>query len=104
MTTTEFNEKYKDYLVDGHYGLDIHIPSIISYLDKIFEGFIKIEGFKFLQIKLKFDSCRFYSNLPEIMPNFGFKITNIIETDINNLVQIENEVLKRLMKKENEQE
>ena len=33
MTTTEFNEKYKDYLNNGHYGLDIHIPSVISYLD-----------------------------------------------------------------------
>ena len=23
MTADEFNEKYKDYLVKGHYGLDI---------------------------------------------------------------------------------
>ena len=91
MTTTEFNEKYKDYLNNGHYGLDIHIPSVISYLYEIFKGFIKIKGFKYYQIKTKFDSTRFYSNLSELLPNFGSEITTIIEEDINNLIQIGNE-------------
>ena len=35
MTVNEFNKKYKDYLEEGHYGLDINIPSVVNYLDSI---------------------------------------------------------------------
>jgi len=60
MTADEFNEKYKDYLVKGHYGLDIQDLGVVKYLDKQFEKFTKIKGFRYYQIKLKFGSCRFY--------------------------------------------
>jgi hypothetical protein len=96
MTTNEFNCKYEKYLEQGHYGLDIECESIVEYLDKVFTDLIKIPGFEYQQIKLKFNSARFYSNLSQIIPNFGFMIESKIEEEINRLVSIEDEVLKRL--------
>jgi len=65
-TAEEFNEKYKDYLGKGHYGLDLGHPEAIKYLDEEFQTLTKIEGFKYSQIKSKFNSFRFYAdNLPE---------------------------------------
>lgn len=64
MTTVEFNEKYKDYLEDGHYGMSIPNEKVITALDKVFEQTLtKIPGFKYSQIKMKFNQARFYSNL-----------------------------------------
>lgn len=60
----DFNEKYKEYLEEGHYGLDINILSVIDYLDEKFKELILVPGFKYSQIKLKFNSARFYC-----MPN-----------------------------------
>lgn len=82
MTATEFNEKYNEYLEEGHYGLDIDNTSVVEYLDKIFEGLIKIPGFQYSQIKMKWDSCRFYSTLSQILPEIGSKIDREIERDI----------------------
>lgn len=99
MTTEEFNEKYKDYLEEGHYGLDISYPAVVEYLDKIFQDLIKIPGFKYSQIKLKFNSSRFYTNLYTIAPTFGL-LDRTIEKEIDFLVRIEDEVYKRLNKEE----
>ena len=60
MTTEEFNEKYKDYLEEGHYGLDLEKPEAIEYLDKEFEELVKLPHFSYSQIKSKFSSFRFY--------------------------------------------
>jgi hypothetical protein len=81
MTSSEFNNKYKEFLSEGHYGLSIDIESIVDYLDKEFQEFIKIEGFKYHQIKLKFGQCRFY--------NYGLseKQTSSIETIVNHLAK-----------------
>jgi hypothetical protein len=65
-TAEEFNEKYKDYLEDRHYGLDLHKPEAIAYLDNKFQEFIKIPGFKYSQIKSKFDYFCFYSTLTSV--------------------------------------
>ena len=99
MTTEKFNEKYKDYLEEGHYGLDISYPAVVEYLDKIFQDLIKIPGFKYSQIKLKFNSSRFYTNLYTIAPTFGL-LDRTIEKEIDFLVRIEDEVYKRLNKEE----
>lgn len=65
-TSEEFNEKYKEYLEKGHYGLALEHPEVIKYLDEEFQTLTKIEGFKYSQIKSKFNSFRFYAdNLPE---------------------------------------
>ena len=62
MTTEEFNKKYSAYLEEGHYGLAISHPEVITYLDKEFEKEIeKNPEFQYSQIKMKFESCRVYS-------------------------------------------
>lgn len=61
MTVNEFNNKYKDYLEEGHYGLDIDDQEVISFLDKVFTGWIEdSKDFKYTQIKLKFGIARVY--------------------------------------------
>lgn len=72
MTVEEFNIKYKDYLEEGHYGLDINNQEVIKYLDNIFIDLIKIPGFKYTQIKIKFSSIRFYSTI-------GYNLADTIE-------------------------
>jgi hypothetical protein len=87
MTVTEFNKKYKDYLEEGHYGLDIDITSVVEYLDSIFDnGLVNIPGFKYSQIKLKFNMARFYfdSDISNLLENI---ISNGIEEKINKLVK-----------------
>ena len=89
MTKNEFNEKYEEYLEEGHYGLDINTPSIIRYLDEIFQGLIKIPGFKYSQIKEKFSTSRFYTNLYELIDKPGLIITNEVEKTLNILLKYE---------------
>ena len=87
MTSREFNQKYKDYLEEGYYGLDINIPSVVEYLDSIFgNGLVNVGGFKYSQIKLKFNMARFYfdSDLPNTLEVI---IANGIEEQINRLVK-----------------
>lgn len=66
MTTSqEFNEKYKDYLEEGYYGMSLDKREALIYLDIEFQELIKIPGFKFHQIKSKFNFFRFYAdNVP----------------------------------------
>lgn len=59
MTDKEFDEKYKPYLEEGHYGLAV-TGDVVDYLDKEFEELIQLPGFSFSQIKLKFGMGRFY--------------------------------------------
>ena len=54
MTTGQFNEKYKDYLEEGHYGLAFGDEEFINWLDSKFQEFIKKPGFTYSQIKVKF--------------------------------------------------
>ena len=89
MTVSEFNEKYKEYLEEGHYGLDISTPSIIKYLDEMFQDLIKIPGFKYSQIKEKFNTSRFYTNLYELIGKPGSIINNEVEKTLNILLKYE---------------
>ena len=89
MTASEFNEKYKEYLEEGHYGLDISTPSIIKYLDEMFQDLIKIPGFKYIQIKEKFNTSRFYTNLYELIGKPGLIINNEVERILNILLKYE---------------
>lgn len=89
MTASEFNEKYKEYLEEGHYGLDISTPSIIKYLDEMFQDLIKIPGFKYSQIKEKFNTSRFYTNLYELIGKPGLIINNEVERTLNILLKYE---------------
>lgn len=60
MTSNQFNEKYKDYLEDGHYGLGIEILELTKWLNEKFEHFILKPNFSYSQIKAKFGMGRFY--------------------------------------------
>ena len=80
MTAIEFNNKYKDYLEEGHYGLDIHYPEVIEHLDKRFQEFIKVPKFSYSQIKLKFGRARFYAHPNEIP-------AHEVEEEINRFIQ-----------------
>ena len=82
MTTKEFNEKYKNYLEDGFYGLDIHDEDVISMLDKEFEKLIKIKGFQYSQIKLKFGLARVYAK------GIDFDQCLKLEKQINKIIQL----------------
>jgi len=63
MTNVEFNIKYKNYLKEGSYGMDITDNNIINYLDKEFSKEIKINpSFMFSQIKIKLGTTRIYTN------------------------------------------
>jgi 5-bromo-4-chloroindolyl phosphate hydrolysis protein len=95
-TTTEFNEKYKDYLEEGHYGIDINEPSVITYVDQIFNDLTQIPGFKYQQIKTKFGLTRVYTNLDELMPFAGRILNQELEEKINFILKVEYEIENRL--------
>tara|TARA_R110000868_G_scaffold333425_2_gene594259 strand:+ start:1124 stop:1453 length:330 start_codon:yes stop_codon:yes gene_type:complete len=95
-TSKEFNEKYKEYLEEGHYGMDIGEPSVLAYVDQIFNDLTKIPGFQFSQIKTKFGMARVYTNLYEIMPFVSRIIDQELEEKINFILKVEFEVENRL--------
>ena len=95
-TTKEFNEKYKDYIEEGHYGMDISEPSVIAYVDQIFNDLTQIPGFKYQQIKTKFGLARVYTNLDDLMPFVGRIINQELEEKINFILKVEYELENRL--------
>jgi hypothetical protein len=95
-TSEEFNEKYKDFLENDHYGMDINEPSVIAYVDHIFGDLTKIPGFKYQQIKTKFGLARVYTNLDELMPFVGRIINQELEEKINFILKVEYELENRL--------
>jgi hypothetical protein len=86
MTVEEFNEKYAAYLEPRHYGLDISDKEVIKYLDSKFDEFIKVPGFSYSQIKLKFGMSRVYCS-PNSIP------THELESEIDKIIQNGNERL-----------
>jgi hypothetical protein len=79
MTCDEFNVKYQSYLEKGFDGLELENPEVIEYLDKMFSEFIKVPNFKYSQIKMKYDECRFYAE------PVNSELQHEIETHIANL-------------------
>ena len=61
MTADHFNNRYRQYLAEGHYGLALNLPEVIDYLDKKFQKFIKVPGFVYYQIKMKYGYINFYA-------------------------------------------
>jgi hypothetical protein len=95
-TSKEFNEKYKDYIEEGHYGMDINEPSVLAYVDQIFNDLIKIPGFQFSQVKTKFGLARVYTNLDNLLPFVGRIINQELEEKINFILKVEYELENRL--------
>jgi len=96
-TNKEFNDKYKDYLEEGHYGMDIAVPSVLVYIDQIFNDLTQIPEFKYEQIKTKYGLAKVYTNLEEIMPFVGRVISQELEEKINFILKVEYEVENRLL-------
>jgi hypothetical protein len=98
--TTEFNEKYKEYLEDSlSEGLAIEYPSVVQYLDELFQDLIKINGFKFSSIEKRLGLARFSTNLVEIIPFVGRTMTHEVEEKLNFLLSLEREIEVRLSSK-----
>lgn len=95
-TTTEFNEKYKDYIEEGHYGMEINEPSVLAYVNEIFNDLTLIPGFKYQQVKTKFGLARVYTNLEDILPFVGRIINQELEEKINFILKVEYELENRL--------
>lgn len=95
-TSNEFNEKYKNYIEDGNYGMDINEPSVLTYVDQIFNDLIQIPGFKYQQIKTKFGLARVYTNLDDLLPFVGRIINQELEEKINFILKVEYELENRL--------
>jgi hypothetical protein len=79
MNADEFNDKYFEYLEEGHYGLDINHKEFIEWLDTKFQDFIKFPNFMYSQIKTKFGQGRFYcEGLPkELVDEVEDKISKL---------------------------
>ena len=95
-TIEEFNEKYKEYIDEDHYGMDINEPSVLAYVDQIFYDLTQIPGFKYQQIKTKFGMARVHTNLEDLMPFVGRIINQELEEKINFILKVEYELENRL--------
>ena len=81
MTPEQFDQKWKNHLEPGHYGLDITHPDVITYLDQKFTQLQEeFPNFQYSQIKLKFGQARVYMEPPQIK-------THEIEQDINQILK-----------------
>lgn len=87
MTSEEFNEKYKQYIPEGWYGLGFNISDVTDYLDKEMEDLILIPGFELHQVKLKFNMARFYFETNWKDKHLESALENKIEDEINKLVK-----------------
>lgn len=94
-TTIEFNEKYKDYLDDDS-GMLLEIPSVLTYVDHIFQDLIKIPGFKYQNIRTVHGLARVVTNLQELMPFAGRILEQELEEKINFILKVEYEIENRL--------
>ena len=87
MTAEEFNEKYKQYIPEGWYGLEFNIVEVTDYLDKEMEDLILIPGFELHQVKLKFNMARFYFETNWKDKSLEVALMFKIESRINELVK-----------------
>jgi hypothetical protein len=96
-TNEEFNTKYIDYLEEGHWGMQIQVPAVLTYVDQIFQDLTQIPRFKYQQVKTKFGMARVYTNLDDLMPFVGRIIQQELEEKINFILKVEYEVEQRLL-------
>jgi hypothetical protein len=87
MTQQEFNEKYKQYILEGWYGLSFDIPEVAIYLDGVMQDLITIPGFELHQIKLKFNMARFYFETSWKNKHLEAALMFHIENKINEIVK-----------------
>lgn len=81
-TTKEFNEKYKEFLTEGFYGLAIQDQEVIDYLDDIFGNvLVHLHNFKYQQIKEKWGYVRFYADVESknLLQTIEMKIKSMLD-------------------------
>jgi len=93
-TSKEFNDKYNDYLDGG--GMLLNIPSVLSYVDNVFQDLTWIPGLKYHQITTQHGLARVETNLQELMPFVGRIIEQELEEKINFILKVEYEIENRL--------
>jgi hypothetical protein len=94
-TTEEFNEKYKAYL-DGESGMLLEIPSVLAYVDQVFNDLTSIPGFIYSEITIRHGLAKVHTNLQEIMPFAGRILEQELEDKINFILKVEYEIEHRL--------
>lgn len=92
----EFNDKYKDYL-DGH-GMLLEMPSVLAYVDQVFNDLTWIPGFKYQEITTRHGLAKVITNLQEIMPFAGRILEQELEDKINFILKVEYEIERRCLK------
>lgn len=81
MTADEFNEKWKDHLEKGHYGMNLEGNGICELVDNAFTKLLETNpNFSYSQIKEKFGSSRVY------MENVPDNFTSNLEIEIDTLL------------------
>ncbi len=81
MTSSEFNEKYKDHLEEGFEGLLFLNQEVIDYCDKIFQILlITNPDFTYSQIKRKWGTSRVY------LDNVDHRICTIMKDEIDRII------------------
>jgi hypothetical protein len=94
-TTEEFNKKYNLYL-DSSSGMQIEIPSVLAYVDQVFNDLTWVPGFKYQEIITKHGLARVQTNLQEVMPFAGRILEQELEEKINFILKVEFEIQHRL--------
>jgi hypothetical protein len=94
-TSKEFNEKYKAYL-DGESGMLLEIPSVLAYVDQVFNDLSLIPGFLYNEITTRHGLAKVHTNLQEMMPFAGRILEQELEEKINFILKVEYELENRL--------
>jgi len=94
-TSKEFNEKYKAYL-DGESGMLIELPSVLTYVDQVFNDLTWIPGFLYSEITTRHGLAKVHTNLQEVMPFAGRILEQELEEKINFILKVEYEIEHRL--------
>lgn len=92
----EFNIRYKKYLVYNNVGMQIDIPSVITYVDEVFNDLTQIPGFLYTEITTQHGLAKVRTNLQEIMPFAGRILEQELEEKINFILKVEFEIQHRL--------
>jgi hypothetical protein len=91
----EFNIKYNAYLENGS-GLLLDIPSVIAYVDEVFNDLTQIPEFKYSEITTQHGLAKVRTNLQELMPFAGRILEQELEEKINFILKVEFEIQHRL--------
>lgn len=69
MSYEELDKKYEPYIVEGYTGIEFWLDDEYNeHICELLDAIISIyPNFKIYQLKLKFDSIRFYTNLPHVL-------------------------------------